>query len=67
MENIGHRGWYPAKGEHAAEVRLLIETVGQPIQEAVLTRDVQPHCRYRFVFGLTASVVEAGVGIFRGQ
>ena len=60
MKNMGHRGWYPAKGERAAEVRLLIETEGQPIQEAVLTRDMQPHCRHRFVFGLTSPLVERG-------
>ena len=45
---------------------MLIETEGQPIQEAVLTRDIQPHCRHRFVFKLTAPVVEAGVVILRG-
>ena len=67
VENMGRRGWYPAKGEHAAEVRSLIETEGQPIQQAVLTRDIQPHCRHRFVFKLTAPVVEAGVEILRGQ
>ncbi|MCX6609046.1 MAG: aminotransferase class III-fold pyridoxal phosphate-dependent enzyme [Acidobacteria bacterium] len=58
VENMGCRGWYPAKGEHPAEVRLVIEAAGQPTQEAVLTRDIQPHCRHRFVFELTAPMVE---------
>ena len=60
MENMGRRGWYPAKGKHAAEVRLLIETEEQPIQVVVLKRDIQPHCRDRFVFGLTSPLVERG-------
>ncbi len=53
VENTGSRGWYPPEGEHPAEVRLLVDVEGQPVQSLSLPRDVQPYCRYRFVFDVT--------------
>jgi glutamate-1-semialdehyde 2,1-aminomutase len=56
VENTGSRGWYPPKGEHPAEVRLLVDVGEQPTQTLILPRDIQPFCRHRFVFDVTAPV-----------
>lgn len=53
VENTGSRGWYPPKGEHPAEVRLLVEVEGHPTQTLILPRDIQPFCRHRFAFDVT--------------
>jgi predicted aldo/keto reductase-like oxidoreductase len=63
VENTGTRGWYPPAGEHPAEVRLLVDVEGQPVQTLVLPRDIQPFCRHRFVFDVVPPVEPATLAV----